>query len=280
MRYLVLFLASILMAAEPSVFEAGNLDSDQPYGLTQSEKHILQNKKAIKRLQNSLYTVQSKVERIDERVKGLESIVEGLDENVRDLKKRLKEKSGNDEKIAQLQRELNASMNIQKENFEQIKKILKELSSLIDQINSTYVTKDELKSELSKIYALIKKQNVSKKSGAQLFKEALHSFRKKEYEKAKELFSYAIQKHYKPATSNFYIAESCYYQKNYGCAVKHYKKSASLYQKASYMPTLLLHTAISLEKLGRKKEAKKFYRNLVSLYPKSKAAKIAKKKLK
>jgi TolA-binding protein len=45
------------------------------------------------------------------------------------------------------------------------------------------------------------------------------------------------------------------------------------------MPTLLLHTGVSLERLGNKKEAKRFYQSLVALYPKSKAAALAKKNL-
>ena len=76
------------------------------------------------------------------------------------------------------------------------------------------------------------------------------------------------------------MGEICYYKKDYSCAIEYYKKSASLYSKSSFMPTLMLHTAISLEKIGEKKKAKLFYQNLIKKYPKSKAASLAKKRLK
>jgi TolA-binding protein len=46
------------------------------------------------------------------------------------------------------------------------------------------------------------------------------------------------------------------------------------------MPTLLLHSAISFEKLNDKENAKSFYATLVDLYPSSSEAKIAKTNLK
>jgi len=46
------------------------------------------------------------------------------------------------------------------------------------------------------------------------------------------------------------------------------------------MDVLILHTAISLEKTGQKEEAKVFFRNVIENYPDTKAAIIAKKRLK
>ena len=48
-----LFILPILASfslAEPSAFEAGNLDSNTPYGLTKDETYIWQNKQDIKKL--------------------------------------------------------------------------------------------------------------------------------------------------------------------------------------------------------------------------------------
>jgi TolA-binding protein len=53
-----------------------------------------------------------------------------------------------------------------------------------------------------------------------------------------------------------------------------------LYDQASYIDTLLLHTAISLEKNGDKGQARAFYENIVENYQGKKSAKIAKEKLK
>ncbi len=281
-RSLFLFFTSFLFASEPSVFEAGDLNAKEPYGLTKTEKAIWQNKKEIKDIKKRMYDLETKVGNLDEKVTGIQSIVEGLDERYNKLEKELK-KGANEEinqEISALKNEINATIQSQKENFTQIKKILKELGSMIDQINENYVPKSEFNKELQKIYTLIKGDRLSKKSGAELYKEARIAYKKKRYKDAIRLFEASAAKKYKPATSNFYMAEACYYTKDYPCAVEHYKKSASLYANSSYMPTLLLHTAISLDRLGDKKNAKKFYENLTKLYPKSKSAAIAKRYLK
>ncbi|NPA64156.1 MAG: tetratricopeptide repeat protein [Epsilonproteobacteria bacterium] len=282
MRRVWLFgVAAALWANEPSVFEAGNLDSEQPYGLTPAERKIYENSQQIKRLRKDLFTLHQRVESLEEKIDGLKSVVEGLDENLNRFRKGPKEDYA--PQIARLRADLNESIEIQKENNAKIRKILQQMSSLIDRINASYVSKKELQSELAKIYALLDKKGRTSdklhtsKNGAQLYKEAHQAYRRKEYKKAAELFEAAAQKHYKPAASNFYIGESCYYTKDYACAVRHYKKSASLYQNASYMPTLLLHTAISLDRLGKKEEAKRFYGSVIKLYPDTKAAALAKK---
>ena len=270
---------ALLGANEPSVFEAGNLDNPTPYGLTPAEKKIHENARRIDRLQKQLFSLQQRLNALDEKVDGLKSVVEGIDERINQLRRGERGGENMQAELMALRADLNASIAAQKENNAQIKKVLREMSGLIDKIASSYVTHAELKSELDKIYALLKKRR-SSKSGAELFKEGYAAFKKGQYDRAKELFLSSIDKHYRPAASSFYVGESCYYQKDYSCAVKYYKKSASLYQNASYMPTLLLHTAISLDRLGDKEEAKKFYSSVVKLYPKSKAATIAKKNLK
>ena len=277
-KLLFLGVALALFASEPSAFEAGDLDAPSPYGLTKEEKAIWQNKQAIKDLRQKLYLLQNRSETLEQKLSGLQSIVEGIDERCRKIEKR----SDSDlrSQITLLQKDLNSTVTIQKENFAQIKKILKELSSMIDQINENYVPKSQFQSELKKIYALIEKKTILSKSGAQLYKEARAAYKAHKYDEAKKLFEASAAKRYKPATSHFYAGESCYYTKRYRCALEHYKKSASLYAKSSYMPTLLLHTAISLERIGDKKNAKKFYTNLIKLYPKSKSAQIAKERIK
>ena len=273
------FFAALFAANEPSAFEAGDLNREHPYGLTPAERHIYTNTQQIKRLSSRLYSLEQRVSNLEEKMDGLKSVVEGIDESLNQLRK---ERGSKDleAQIEALRADLNQSVEVQKSNYAQIKKVLEEMSSLIDKINESYVTKEELDRRLFSILAQLQKERLSKKSGYQLYKEARAAYKQKNFEKAKELFLASANKRYKPATSNFYAGESCYYLKEYDCALTHYKKSASLYQNASYMPTLLLHTAISLDRLGRKKEAKKFYTSVIKLYPKSKAAHIAKRYLK
>ncbi|HHH51860.1 MAG TPA: tetratricopeptide repeat protein, partial [Campylobacterales bacterium] len=76
-----------------------------------------------------------------------------------------------------------------------------------------------------------------------------------------------------------YLGEIAYYTKNYPQAIRYYKKSASLYNSASYMPILYLHTAIALARDGQKEQARNFFQFVVDSYPNTKAANIAKKNL-
>ena len=273
-----------MYAAEPSVFEAGDLNSPNPYGLTPSERAIYANKKEIDTLKRQLYALQTTVDALKERVAGIESLVEGIDENLNKMRRSSSQNEQNLSVIEDLRSDLNATMEYQRKEFAKLKAILRKLTKMVDRIEANYVSKSELQAELKKIYALLGKSSgataQTNLSPAQAYAKARKAYKERRYTEAKELFEQAAAKKYKPATSNFYAGESCYYAKDYACAVQKYKQSASLYANSSYMPTLLLHTAISLQRLGKKDEAQKFFKNLVRLYPKSKAATLARKYIK
>jgi TolA-binding protein len=75
------------------------------------------------------------------------------------------------------------------------------------------------------------------------------------------------------------IGEMKFRRKNYAEAISYFKKSASLYSKASYMPSLMLHTAIAMEQTGDIKNAEAFYNGVIKKYPKSEEARDAKKNI-
>ncbi len=264
---------------EPSAFGAGNLDNPNPYGLSDDEKHILQNKQAIEALRKQLMKNQQIVQENRERIDGLQSILEGLGEKIRRYDETVK-------KVEDLNRSVDELALSQKQNFEQIRAVLQELGSMIDSINEKYVDKSRFE-ELEKAFlsfknayeSFMKKGDLSGKSNAKIFAEAKSLFAKHRYDDAKLYFDHLIKNHYKPATSNYYLGEIAYREGRYKDAIAHYKKSASLYDKSAFMPTLLLHTGISLQRIGDKKQAKQFYESLIGLYPKGKAAKTAKKYL-
>jgi TolA-binding protein len=276
-----------LLANEPSAYGAGNLDSDNPYGLTSSEKYILKNRDKVQNLEQGVGSVKMQLSRINENYEGLRSVVEAfgskiskVDQKIRTLEEGSTQK---DESIAALQEELiglktymNETRTLQDANQEKIKVVLAELSSLIDSINNNYVSKEsfsKLEEELVALKAAKKVSNISTKSGATLLKEGTALFKKKSYNEAKLRFSQLIAKNYKPARSNFYMGEIAYFQKSYTKAITHYKKSISLYDKADYIPTLLYHTGISFSKLKKNSEAKQFFDALKQGYPDSKEAK-------
>ena len=121
--------------------------------------------------------------------------------------------------------------------------------------------------------------SLSKLSKAEILKRAERAYAKKNYSKAIEYYKYLLAHNYKPARSSFKLGEIYYYRRDYATALAYYKESAKRYSKASYMPTLMLHTALSMKYTGDKKNAKKFFQALIKKYPSSKAAKIAKKHL-
>ena len=282
---LIVLIPILVFSAEPSVYGAGNLDSDNPYGLSASEKKIVQNSKNVKSLEKQIKMMQLNYNQLQEKLDGTRSVTESISNKIGRIDSRINEVIGSDNnksntlenlqnEIDELKQQLNDNITLQNENQEKIKSVLAELSSLIDSINTNYVSKDEFNKLIKK---QSRKNSISGKSGAQLFREADKYFKNKSYEEATIRFKKLVSMRYKPARSNFKLGEISYYQKKYNQAIVYYKKSIALYDKAAYIPTLLYHTGISLSKLKKNKEASKFFNALKSNYPTSKEAKSLKK---
>ncbi len=292
--FLLLAVPCVLLANEPSAYNAGNLDSPTPYGLTSSEKYILKNKQEVKTLDKKVGSVQIELSKINENYDGLRSVTEAItskiakiDTKILELNTQLDENTSTlSKETAELKLYVEESRELQNKNQESVKLVLAELSSLIDSINNNYVSKkaledvvkvqNDLAMKLNALSKTTQKQEIAKVDGATLLEEATTDFEKKAYESSKEKFLELIARKYKPARSNFYAGEIYYAQKEYAKAIEHYKTSISLYDKASYIPTLLYHTGISFSKLEKNTEAKKFFDALKSGYPESKEAKSLK----
>ncbi len=233
---------------------------------------IIQNRKAITALKR-------RVSELEERVAGLTSLLEGQNATIAEMK------------MAE-----NLTGHTPNKNIPDNTQLLKELGLMIDNINANYVSKDDLKQALQGKKIPSSQRNSRKDiSGdstssdnasfegnptSKIYSEGVRLFIKQRYDEAEKRFVITDKKGYKPAASNYYLGEIAYYTKKYKDAIFFYKKSASLYDQASYIDVLLLHTAISLEKIGDKAQAKIFYRNIIDNYPDKKSAKIAKEKLK
>lgn len=289
---LIAFVSTFSSASEPSAFGAGDLTSSNPYGLTQSEKVILQTKDTLKKVATYTKSQASQLDSLRERIDGMQSIVEDLSikshNNKVSLRKLKDESDANIENIHQFQTRLGE--NIEK-NTQEIKKLhgmILELSKVVDKINTEHVSKDEFNAlirDVNNFKTLVAKEIKSKKksvksskvSSAKLYNQAKAYYNKKYYTKAIQNYKELIKRNYKPAYSHYMIGEMYFKRKNYADAISYFKKSASLYDKASYMPTLLLHSAIAMDKTGDKEHAKAFFNAIVAKYPNSKEAKKAKK---
>ncbi len=124
------------------------------------------------------------------------------------------------------------------------------------------------------------KVNLKDKKLSEVFKEGEEFFKNKNYESAEEYLQFAIKGNYKPARGNYLLGEVAFAQKHYEDAIYYYKTSATRYDKADYMPRLMLNSAKSFNAINEKDNAKRFLETLISLYPKSNEAKEAKKLLK
>lgn len=311
----LIITSTIVKAEEISAFGAGDLDSKNPYGLSSAEKNILKNKKTLGNIDSKVKDVKLSLGSISERIDGLESIYEGdsqklndsvlkINEIIKNVEENstLTEKNGKD--IENLKTVSSQMLTMQEEyskSLEKLKNAVSKISKTLNSINKTYISEKEFKSNMNqfvtraefealkkslgkqtsnKITAKSNSKKISSnKDNADILDEAIALFKKDYFTKAIPMFEQLIASNYKPATSNFYLGEIWYYRKKYDDAISHFKTSAMLYDKASYMPKLLLHSAISFEKIKDFNNAATFYNSLIDIYPNSKESKIAVKNL-
>ena len=291
------------------MFGAGDLDSPSPYGLTKAEKVIVKTKNSVAKNEKKIKRVDVAIEDISERIDALESLIEGdsqkLNKVYLNLNKQIK-KADNDTKLSQLSQENNTktleqftndidelkdSVNENIENINRLKKSFDKIVLLVNKVNKNYVTR----AEFNKLLKMLDKQPKSSKSkkksnnsnsfdksksNKQLIKEVRVLFKKDYFTKALPMLDYLIEKNYKPAECNYYMGEIHYYRKKYKDALHYFKTSMMLYDKASYLPKLLLHSAISFDKTGDSENAENFYTTLIDIYPDTPEAKEASKKIK
>ena len=295
----LLIILNILNAGEISVFNAGNMNSSKPYGLTKTEKVIYANKEKLKLLNKKLNKINYNYDDLKQKIQGISSVYESDSENLNKTKKtifninnsietvnlsmdKLKELSiSNSDSIIALEKRLDKFIFLQEKNNKKIAKTL-------NIINNTYVNQkqfDELvlyvngdKKLKKKINKKTKKSTI-KLSNKEKLKKGIAMVKKMHLTKSIPLWNELLEDNYMPATTNFYLGEVRFGKKEYKKAIHHYKTSMLLYDEAKYIPTLLLHSAISFEKTNDKENAINFYSTLVDTYPSSKEAKKAKKQL-
>ncbi len=313
MRILLAFTALILpfclSAQEPSAFGAGDLDSPEPYGLTSSEKTILKNKNIIKTVEKQAHSQGTKIDSLRERMDGLQTILEGLMDKSQSNKVELNRMLSSNESDEMTAQEREASTTARLNQFEEsikaneqnilnFKTVMDEFSMILDGINSNYVSKAEynvlvndvnsFKMLVGKELKSISKKSVSSSSGGDpytgvssrdLAKRALANYKRKHFSKAIPEYEELIRRKHKPAFAHYMIAEMWYYRKKYDQAISYFKASASLYDQASYMPTLLLHSGVAMKYTGDTENAQAFLQAVVLKYPESSEALSAQEQL-
>ncbi|MBK1971327.1 hypothetical protein JG677_00235 [Campylobacter sp. TTU-622] len=301
-----LLIGATFVYAENSAFGAGDLTNNS-YGLTQNEKTI---KQKLDTLNNNYSEINARINEANERIEGLQSAIEGINSQYTKINSRLNQSEENYENLENnLTQEINnlksyveESRKIQENNNKQFKKVLAELSTLVDSINTDYVSKKEMEKNYNNINVIPQKdinttstiennqsskitpeeqkeivydESWKKENNNKILDLAILDLNQNKFEEMKLKLNYLLQKHYKPARVNFYFGEIEYKQKNYNNAIVFYKKSSAISTKGDYFPKLLYHTAISLDKIGDPKTANGFYKALKTNYPNSPEAKAS-----
>ena len=318
-KYLLPFIVatSLTAAQEVSVFDSSDSSSGSN-GLSSSEKHILKNQASINNLSSKMSDINSSLEAIKNRLEGLESTSEGDSAKLNSTAKKLDDLIRNGSSDLGSKNTTTAGSQISDSQVAELKAAITKLSTLVNKINSEYVSSNELEKNMQQFVTREEFEAVKKAMGikssavapktkldanssgidvtdtapavsdkklttpeekANLLKEAKTDFDSKKYEASTPKYEKLLEANYKPAEVNYYLAENWYMRKKYDAAISYYKKSAILNDKAAYMPTLLLHSAISFEKAKDKDNAKSFYSTLIDLYPNSSEAKEAKQNL-
>lgn len=315
-KYLLSFLlaSSLAVAEEVSVYGSSS-GGNSSYGLNSSEKHILKNQTNINNLNSKVGDINSLLESIKTRLEGLESTYEGdsakLNTTSRKVDELMQKVGSSDLGSSNTNTPSQVGDTDLAETVNGLKIALTKLTTLVNKINSEYVSSNELEKNMQQFItreefeALKKSMGVktsqvtptktseSKSSGiteeskktftadekVKLLSDAKKDYDAKNYTSAIPKYEKLVELNYKPAESNFYLGQMWYIRKKYDVAISHFKKSAILNDKAAYMPTLLLHSAISFENTKDKDNAKSFYSTLIDLYPSSSEAKVAKQNL-
>ena len=205
------FLLPLTLCAERSAFGAGDLDSSAPYGLTKAEKKILENKEILKNVKGTSRQNKSRLTEVEESLAGVRSIVEGMSEGNRESRQELQALKTDMTNMKLSSTDMNEKIDgiiaTNEENINQLKTVMGELSSLIDTINTTYVSKDEynkLAQEINSFKLDVAKQLKKiaasgnsvwdNKSSAKVATEAKKLFDKKKYADAIDAYEHLIKR--------------------------------------------------------------------------------------
>jgi TolA-binding protein len=284
------FLLTSLLNAEPSAFDAGNFDSS--YGLTESEKYLLNINKKTDELSLELKKLKNLTDTAIEKSEGAVSLLDGLSDKIASISQTIHNQTEQNDIIAKLKNDVEElekftkeSRDIELANQQTIKSVLTELTAMVDTLGANYNALDKRIAAIEGKKAAttttttttttVKSQFSANLSSEELSKEGERLFANKEYNDSKKYFSELVTRNYKPARHSYMLGEAEYFSENWSEAIVNYKKSAKLYDKADYMSRLLYHTAISLDKLNDTASANQFYKLLKANYPDSKEAQAA-----
>jgi len=251
---LSIVISTLVSIAEPSVYGGGAGSSS--YGRA------------------DIISMRQQISQMREEIEGLRSILNGLNDRLNRIQR---EKRSGDSSVEGL-RELSERVSRLEKSLSSAKKSTPSKNPSKGATKTACSSKSSKKSSTATTTS--EDEKLKKASSSALYSRGVRLVTQKRYSEAKKRFDILLSRNYKPAASNFYLGEIAYYTGRYSDAIKHYQVSAERYGNAAYMDKLLLHTALSLEKIGNRTQAKEFFKAIIDGYPGTYSAKVAKKHLK
>lgn len=284
-----LLLSVAALWGEPSAFELQS-------GATKKELKTLQS--TNKNLENLAIDYSARIQTLEQSIDGMQSVLDGQSLRIKSLLDTI----GKQETSIQ---SLQSSLDYQGELVKQHSATIADMQKAIDQLNAklsdltTLTTKlnqeilAELRAESSGQSKSSSKSQTDKPSTKQadtgsqaeaftklshkeVFDEARKLYKENKLLESKERYEWLVQRNYRPATSLYMLGEIEYQRGKFAEAIGFYKKSASIDDKASYMPILLWHTAWAFRYSKDMDNYNKFLDSLIRLYPESEQGKKAK----
>jgi len=220
-----------------------------------------------KKNSRTIFILKQKISQLKEKIEGLKSIINGQADEIASLKQKA-DNTALVESINQLTQRV-AKLEQRPAQVIKVKEEASVAKASISRSEDFSKSADKSKKE-SRI------EDTKPVSSKELYKKSVLDFTNNRLSRAKRGFKKLLSKGYKKASSSFYLGEIAYKKDRYKEAIEYYQKSATLNDGASYMDKLLYHTAISLHKKGKDKEAKVFLNAVIDGYPNSSVVKEAK----
>jgi len=253
MGRVIIFILSLIIST--SLFAEQSVYSDTDF---------VDSSTIAKKNSREIFMLKSKINQLKEQIEGLKSIINGQADEISQLKQR--DNSNLENIINQLSQRV---AKLESRPAEVVKE------KVVEKVNV------EKNREITQEKKEPKNKDVKEKpkNSDEVYKDSVLNFTKNRLTKAENGFKILLKRGYKKASTEFYLGEIAYKKGKYKNAIEYYQESATLNDKASYMDKLLYHTAVSLDKKGKKQEAKIFLKAVIEGYEDSKIKGKAKKYL-
>lgn len=228
---------------------------------------------------------EKRIESMSEQMKDSQGLVADMVSQMKDMQSQLDKLSGRIEELEYRNKQMDpqaiAKMN---ENMNLIKTQQETDSAQLAQIQADL---KEQRAFIEKVTASLSSAKAApaaqKKSAKSELARALDLVKSNAYNDARtELEALIDHPELSPGDHNKVLhglGRVEFYTKNYEKGLVYFSKIFSKYPKASLAPSSLLFIGRSLEKMGKKDEAKEAFKKVIEDYPSSKEAKDAKKEL-